>query len=136
MLAFVKRKPTGGSDLMAFRVVPINSDLISPKTPRIEDTVHLDFIRMLGCFKCQRPAQACHIRFASPKYDAHSGMQKKPHDAFTVPMCPGLHAHQHSMNEKAFWNEQGIPDPHAFALILHFVSPDLAAGRRIIREWT
>lgn len=90
-----------------------------PQRPRMkaEDTGdHLDYqalIRRLPCLYCGLEAsEAAHVRFASAAFGKASGLGKKPHDKFLVPLCPDDHRlarhAQHNRNEEAFWIGIGI----------------------------
>lgn len=91
--------------------------------PSRKDRTHLDDIRMLPCLLSGRPAEAAHIRYADAKHGkTETGMQIKPHDRFTVPLCPELHrllkGCQHDSDERTWWEQFGI-DPIAVALELY-----------------
>lgn len=84
---------------------------------------HLDDIRKLPCLLSGRAAEAAHIRYADAKHGKpETGMQQKPHDKYTVPLCPELHrllkGCQHDSDERAWWAQFGI-DPVAVALGLY-----------------
>lgn len=84
---------------------------------------HLDDIRRLPCILSGRPAEAAHIRYADAKHGKPiTGMGQKPHDKYTVPLCPELHrllkGCQHDSDERAWWAQFGI-DPIAVALALY-----------------
>jgi hypothetical protein len=84
---------------------------------------HLDDIRRLPCLLSGRPAEAAHLRYADAKHGKpETGMQQKPHDKYTVPLCPELHrllkGCQHDSDERAWWQQFGI-DPIKVALELY-----------------
>ncbi len=93
---------------------------------------YLIFVRSLGCLLCGAPAEAAHVRYGAwQKYGkAHSGMGKKPHDMWTVPLCANHHRltneSQHSRNEKEWWAEKGV-DPLAFCVLIRSAYPDANA---------
>lgn len=98
--------------------------------PRQEDGAHLAFIRTLPCVVCQNNIQteAAHLRSDNLEFGKRStGMQQKPSDMWTLPLCSRCHRDQHSSNEKNFWGNQGI-NPWVLALSLFAASgdPDLA----------
>jgi len=74
---------------------------------------YLALIRRLPCLYCGLEAsEAAHVRFASAVFGKASGLQKKPHDKFCVPLCAEDHRlakhAQHNRNEEAFWIGIGI----------------------------
>ncbi len=118
---------------MSHRIAP--QPVTRVKSPRKEQADHLAFIRQLPCVICGKvPSQAAHVRFADARYGKQVGMQEKPDDKFTTPLCDVHHRSQHSIREIGFWEDIGI-DPHALALALHSVSGDLERGRKIIEAW-
>ena len=108
------------------------------KRPREHDKGHLDFIRSLPCVICgTRGVHAAHIRMAAMQYGKRAtGMQEKPSDKWTVPLCPVHHNDgpeaQHSGGEEAFWKRHGI-DPFVIAMALYQSTGDEEAGEMIIR---
>lgn len=91
--------------------------------PSRKNPGHLDDIRRLKCLLSGRDAEACHVRYADAKHGKPiTGMQTKPDDRYTVPLCPELHrlakGCQHDGNERAFWEQFGI-DPIKVALELY-----------------
>ncbi len=70
-------------------------------------------IQRLPCLYCGlEPSEAAHVRYASAAFGKASGLQKKPHDKFCVPLCAEDHRlarhAQHNRNEEAFWIGIGI----------------------------
>jgi len=90
--------------------------------PPIRDKAHLDHVRGKACCVCGRPPRsaAAHVRFSDfAAGTVNPGMQRKPCDSLTVPLCdPGCHKEapgsQHDGNERAFWEARGL-NPHAIA---------------------
>lgn len=85
------------------------------RAPRQEDPKHLAFIRTRPCCikYCNRQAEAAHIRMACLAIGKQpTGMQEKPDDKWSVPLCPYHHrtgvASQHSMAEEDFWKLVGL----------------------------
>ncbi len=105
------------------------------RNPRREDPDHLNFIRSLPCCLClnKERSEAAHIRFACPEVDKReTGMQEKPHDMWTLPMCGECHLiDQHGGSESAFWDSQHM-SPILTALALWAVTGDEERGRRIV----
>jgi hypothetical protein len=102
---------------------------------RERDAAHLAFVRRLPCVTCLAPApnDAAHIRMASPERGKlPTGMQVKPSDRSSVPLCRTCHSTQHGGSEARFWSERGI-DPFAVADRLYAVSGDDAAATLVIR---
>jgi hypothetical protein len=65
-----------------------------------------------------------HIRFSKASAGVRNpGLQRKPDDRWTAPLCPNEHRLQHSMNEQAYWAELNV-DPHRLAAALWEASPD------------
>lgn len=123
---------------MAFEIVKAPTafalDPSSRATARIKDERHLAWVRTLPSVisgevgRCE----ACHIRYGDPMYrKKRTGKGQKPDDCWTVPMTPEEHREQHSMNEKAFWDAQGI-DPLRIAHALYAVTGETEAAIKII----
>lgn len=85
------------------------------RAPRQRDDAHLRYVRAQRCCIgfCNRPAEAAHIRMACDAIGKRpTGMQEKPDDRWTVPLC-GYHHRtgvgaQHKMGEREFWELAGI----------------------------
>lgn len=105
------------------------------RRPRREADTHLRFIRSLPCLVTgKRGVEACHVRFGDMRYGKReTGMQEKPHDMWTVPLCPEEHRKQHSMNERDYWTLAGI-NPITVASALWMNTGDDEACEQIIRE--
>lgn len=104
------------------------------RQPRKHDEKHLRFIRGLPCLICRNniETQAAHIRMADRRAaKRHVGLQKKPDDVWTVPLCGKCHAMQHDMNEEQFWDIAMI-DPVFVAMALYLNTGDQEAGEQII----
>jgi Putative HNHc nuclease len=89
------------------------------REPRIRDNKHLDFIRSLPCCICGGiDTEAAHIRTASLEHGkSHTGMQERPSDIWSLPLCNRHHREQHGMNEMSFWAQYQI-NPFALAITL------------------
>ncbi|MFA5951529.1 MAG: hypothetical protein WC807_14715 [Hyphomicrobium sp.] len=107
---------------------------------RAHDNAHLEAIRQLPCLNpaCRRdPAGvAAHVRFACAEARKPiTGMQTKPDDAHTVPLCQACHADapdaQHKGSEVAFWNRLGV-DPLKISAALYDASPNVEHMRSIV----
>ena len=107
---------------------------------RVRDNAHLDAVRQLPCVnpQCRRdPAGvAAHVRFACAEAGkANPGMQQKPDDAWTLPLCPQCHTDapdaQHKGSEIAFYKRIGI-DPLKTCIALYDASPNVEAMRAIV----
>ena len=122
---------------MAFRVAAPDRSVLEPeRKPRIEKPSHLDFIRSLPCVVTMKKprSEAAHVRYGSRLYAKRNvGMQEKPDDRWTVPLCREAHAAQHAMSESDWWARVGL-DPLPLCLALWAVSGDEKAGLDIIRE--
>jgi hypothetical protein len=106
------------------------------RDPREHDKRHLEFVRQLPCLICRNNIQseAAHIRMGDMSVAKRpTGMQEKPDDAFTVPLCGEHHRQQHEINEKRFWEYAGM-DAIKIALALWRVSGDQESGELIVRN--
>lgn len=92
------------------------------RQPRERDEKHLNYIRSLPCCICSGiDTEAAHIRTASIENGkVHTGMQEKPSDKWSLPLCNKHHREQHSMNEMEFWGNHGI---NPFLLAISLRSP-------------
>lgn len=110
------------------------------KLPRQRDEHHLKAVRQCDCLTCGSPApnEAAHIRYGNMRLGKfHTGMQEKPSDMWTLPLCATCHrtgqSAQHSMNERAFWKMHNI-DPLDVAMRLFACNTDAAAMNSIVNE--
>ena len=105
-----------------------------PRRPRRHAPQHLAWLRTLpSLVPGDGPIEAAHIRFTEARYPKRQvGMGEKPDDVYAVPLAAGAHRKQHSMNEQAFWKEQGI-NPIAVALCLWAHSGEDESGLKIVR---
>lgn len=94
------------------------------REPRQRDDKHLAFIRTQPCCLpfCKREAEPAHLRMANLTIGKEpTGKGEKPHDRYTVPLCPYHHRSgvdcQHNSNEKEWWERTGI-NPWAIAASL------------------
>ena len=86
----------------------------------MREPAYLAFLRRQPCavgpVGCSGPVEAAHVRAGS------TGMQRKPDDAKSVPLCRGHHRDgpdaQHRSGEAVWWRRHGI-DPFALAERLH-----------------
>lgn len=102
------------------------------RKPRVKKEPHLRFIRGLPCCVCLNniETQAAHVRF-SIDGKMNPGIQQKPDDKWTVPLCGRHHTDQHKMEEQAFWLTVGI-DPIKLAGMLFAVSGNHEAGEHVV----
>lgn len=106
------------------------------KQPRVHDEAHLDFIRSLPCVSCGNDieTQAAHLRSDNLEFGKRStGMQQKPDDKWTLPLCGRCHDTQHKGNEKNFWANLGI-NPWVLALSLYAASGDHELAQEVINR--
>lgn len=97
-----------------------------PRAARREWSRHRAFLRRHGCVVpgcVAEPIEVSHIRTA-----ANAGIGLKPHDAFAVPMCGGLHpdahhAEYHRIGHHSFETKYGV-DLNALAAEFVRRSPD------------
>lgn len=94
-------------------------------TNRVKDQRHLSAVARLPCLICgATPVEVAHVRYADAARDKPiTGMQTKPDDKWTVPLCPDHHrlgpCAQHAMGERAFWESHDI-DPLAVCEALYY----------------
>lgn len=106
------------------------------KRPREKDDKHLDFVRSLPCCVCGNDieTETAHLRSGNLAYGKrHTGMQEKPHDMWSLPLCGRHHREQHQVNEVKFWTNQGI-DPWRLALSLFASSGDSEMAYAILER--
>lgn len=105
------------------------------RRPRERDKGHLAYLHDLVCAICgKRPVEAAHLRSPAPRYGKKAtGMQEKPSDKWSLPLCREHHAEQHNGNELEFWERYRI-DPFLVATALHNSTGDVEAGMQILRE--
>jgi len=100
---------------------------------------HLAFIRRLPCAVCgvMFEVEAAHVRFNDAARGKLQALGQKPDDRWTAPLCAYHHrtgpGAQHSGNERAFWEKQGI-DVLALCERLFEVSGDVEGGTRIVMQ--
>lgn len=112
---------------------------VQPRTrPEVtgRDLPYLALIRQLPCLKCgMEPSEAAHVRFSSAAFGKTSGMQRKPKDSETVPLCAGCHRldrdAQHNRSEREFWDSVGV-NPLMVAQRLYAQRGDLVAMRAVV----
>ncbi|MEH2508654.1 hypothetical protein V1291_000008 [Nitrobacteraceae bacterium AZCC 1564] len=92
------------------------------RDPRQHDRQHLAYVRSLPCCVCGslRNVEAAHIRMGCIAIGKDpTGMQEKPHDRWTVPLCHYHHQSgtlaQHKVGEETFWREIHGLNPFAIA---------------------
>ena len=111
---------------------------MTQRRPREKDKPNLEFIRELACIICgdDTATEAAHIRYSDSRVaKINSGIQQKPHDRYTMPLCGKHHREQHNFgNERAWWSVKGIDDPIFYALALHGCTGDHQTGSEIIRN--
>lgn len=88
------------------------------RRPRQVDREHKALVAQLpSILSGKGPCEVCHVRFAdAERGKRETGMAEKPSDKWTLPLTPEEHRQgpdaQHGMNERAWWEAQGI-DPLA-----------------------
>jgi hypothetical protein len=98
------------------------------RDPRLCDRAHLRFVRSQPCCLpfCGRQAEAAHLRMGNLAIGKEpAGKGEKPHDRYTVPICPYHHRTgidcQHNNNECDWWQRTGL-NPWAIAEMLWVAS--------------
>ena len=87
---------------------------IAPKTIRLRDKDHRQFVAMQPCLVCGRtPVDPHHLRFAQPRT-----MSRKVSDEFTVPVCRTHHRELHTHGDERLWWKRLDIDPLPIALRL------------------
>ena len=116
----------------AFSLSPVGK---GKRKQRDKNDGYLRWIRMLPCvISGTRPVEACHIRFADPRFAKfETPMGQKPDDRWTLPMHPDYHRQQHLMNEKLFWARVGI-DPCQVASALYGCGQDDTEAEIILAQ--
>lgn len=94
------------------------------RDPHQVDERHLRFVRQQPCCLpfCKREAEPAHLRMDNLAIGKElTGKGERPHDFFTVPLCPYHHRIgidcQHNNNEKEWWERTGL-NPWAIAASL------------------
>lgn len=91
---------------------------MSQRQPRLYDRGFLAFLHTKACCVCgsRLYVQAAHIRMGL------TGMMRRPHDKYAVPLCMSCHLTgpnaQHKMSEAKFW-EMHRKDPFEIAFNLY-----------------
>lgn len=94
------------------------------RQPRVKENAYLAFIRRHPCEVCgaTRRIEAAHVR--SGYADAGwrpTGMQEKPDDRRTLPLCADHHREgpkaQHAARERDWWASHGIYPPDRCAVL-------------------
>lgn len=90
------------------------------RQPRLRDKLYLGWVSQLPCVACLRetgavvrPVHVAHVRFSDAAAGwKNPGLQCKPGDDRTTPLCPDHHIRdQHAGEERAFWERLGIWPP-------------------------
>jgi hypothetical protein len=105
------------------------------RQPRIHSEKHLQFIRGCPCVVCgdNTSTEAAHVRYGSLRAaKRRTGMQEKPSDCWTVPLCGAHHRKQHEMGEVTFWTLHGR-DPIFIAALLWLHTGNQEAAEQVIR---
>jgi hypothetical protein len=97
-------QPAGGPTCAAARrghsahAMPSRRQVV-PRTPRIRDKRHLEFVMTQPCLVCGRhPCEAHHLRFAQPR-----ALGRRVSDEFTVPLCRMHHDEIHRRGDEVAW---------------------------------
>lgn len=96
--------------------------MANQRQPREHDKLYLAFVRRQPCMICatSRGVEAAHVRAGYPEAGWRStGMQEKPSDRRTLPLCREHHREgpkaQHAANERRWWEAHGVYPPDACA---------------------
>jgi hypothetical protein len=94
-------------DVATAVAAPRRSAPIAPKTIRLRDKDHRQFVAMQPCLVCGRtPVDPHHLRFAQPRT-----MSRKVSDEFTVPVCRTHHRELHTHGDEKLWWKRLDIDP-------------------------
>ena len=85
---------------------------VVPRTRRLRDKRHLEFVMTQPCLACGRhPCEAHHLRFAQPR-----ALGRRVSDEFTVPLCRIHHDEIHRRGDEVAWwasiNIDPLPTAH------------------------
>jgi hypothetical protein len=91
--------------------MPLRRQMV-PRTRRIRDKRHLEFVMTQPCLVCWRhPCEAHHLRFAQPR-----ALGRRVSDEFTVPLCRIHHDEIHRRGDEVAWwasiNIDPLPTAH------------------------
>jgi len=118
------------------------------KSARVHDSAYMGFIAKLQCPAClyagiwNTEVQVAHLRAGSLEHGKRpTGMQEKPSDRWTLPLCMPHHTgdrrsakiSQHSMSETEFWKSFGI-DPFQLCIDLGAAFDRKSPGRGVISQ--
>ena len=109
----------------------------APRAEPMDDPDYLALVRQCPCLYCgMEPAgEAAHVRLASAAYGKASGLGKRPHDKWALPVCGTDHRlarhAQHNRNEAEFWASLGI-NPLMVCEQLYKQRGDFVAMRYVI----
>lgn len=110
------------------------------RKPRIHDKKYLAWIRRLPCAgkrqgPCYGPIEAAHLRYSdADRRRINPGLQRKPSDRLTTPLCRTHHALQHGGAERVFWEIVGI-DPGELCAALGVAYDTDLDGAAVIRRF-
>lgn len=136
---WLPKGPAREGDLRALRM---------ERDPRQVESAYKGFIARLPCVACfragvinKKKVVVAHVRM--PIFDAgwrETGMQEKPNDRRTVPLCDDHHRDnspigQHQVGERLFWEQLGI-NPAELCAALSAAFDQGAAGLPVIARIT
>ncbi len=119
-----------------------------PRQPRVIDRQYKAWIARLPCVRCgDWPVEVAHVRYGDALFGKpNPGMQVKPDDLWTLPLCAEHHRigseAQHNENERHWW--QGCFGPFdadarnalTLCLLLRYCCyPDEERARGLLHEW-
>ena len=106
--------------------------MLLPKQPRIELPRHLERIRSLPCLICGRmaPSVAAHFRLG-----LGGGTAMKPHDYWTLPLCPTHHDEQSlcKSGELGFWRKYLAIDKQLVVKVMRAFARSLYEDEMVMR---
>lgn len=102
----------------------IKAQVSKPSRGRERDTGYLAFLRRQPCAAsalggCSGVIEAAHIRYNDGPDRQNPGGARKNHDHHANPLCSAHHAQQHTMSERAFWEQYVMDDAYDNAARLY-----------------
>lgn len=118
---------------------------MNQRAPREHDPAYLGWIAKLPCAACLARGKitwgvhVAHLRAKSLEHGKReTGMQEKPGDMWTTPLCPSHHVNgnksQHHMGEEVFWADLGI-NPFDLCLSLNSAFTNGLSGWAVISRF-
>jgi hypothetical protein len=122
-----------------------NTRPVRQREPRVRNKAYLGFIAQLPCIACmvegitRFSVEVAHVKCGYPEDGWRAfGVQEKPHDERTVPLCTHHHRTgrnaQHGTDERSWWERLNVHPP-ALCAALAQAFPDRNSGIAVIRRF-